>query len=149
MTDTTAILGLPYLLPSQAQKHVTHNEALRQLDALVQLSAAEIGADTVAVTWDGRAVFPPFGLTIRQGPDGWRVVPPTSLPMVRRFMPDSEAEFQIWGSLLATAEALLDDLRAGVESGRIETLQQLSRQAIEDAVIPMGMVMVALGRADE
>ena len=46
MTDTTAILGLPYLLPSQAQKHVTHNEALRQLDALVQLSAAEIGADT-------------------------------------------------------------------------------------------------------
>ena len=46
MTDTTAILGLPYLLPSQAQKHVTHNEALRQLDALVQLSAAEIGAET-------------------------------------------------------------------------------------------------------
>lgn len=114
-----------------------------------RVGIAEIGADTVAVTWDGRAVFPPFGLTMRQGPDGWRVVPPTSLPMVRRFMPDSEAEFQIWGSLLATAEALLDDLRAGVESGRIETLQQLSRQAIEDAVIPMGMVMVALGRADE
>jgi len=44
MTDTTAILGLPYLLPSQAQKHVTHNEALRQLDALVQLSAAENAA---------------------------------------------------------------------------------------------------------
>lgn len=30
-------LSLPYLAPSQAQKHVTHNEALRRLDALVQL----------------------------------------------------------------------------------------------------------------
>jgi len=32
-------LQLPYLAPAQAQKHVTHNEALRQLDAIVQLSA--------------------------------------------------------------------------------------------------------------
>lgn len=35
MSDTTPILGLPYILPSQAQKHVTHNEAI---DALVQLT---------------------------------------------------------------------------------------------------------------
>lgn len=114
-----------------------------------RVGIAEIGADIVAVTWDGRAVFPPLGLTMREGPDGWRVVPPTSLPMARRFMPSSEAEFQIWGSLLATAESLLDDLRIGVESGRIETMQQLSRKAIEDAVIPMGMVMIALQRADD
>ncbi|MDO6732729.1 DUF2793 domain-containing protein [Marinovum sp. 2_MG-2023] len=36
MSNTTQ-LELPYLQPSQAQKHVTHNEALRLLDALVQL----------------------------------------------------------------------------------------------------------------
>lgn len=36
MTDTTPILALPLLQPSQAQKHVTHNEALRVLEALVQ-----------------------------------------------------------------------------------------------------------------
>lgn len=36
MSDTSPILSLPYLQPSQAQKHVTHNEALRQLDILVQ-----------------------------------------------------------------------------------------------------------------
>ncbi len=36
--DSTPNLALPYILPSQAQKHVTHNEALRQLDAIVQLS---------------------------------------------------------------------------------------------------------------
>jgi hypothetical protein len=37
MTDTPN-LALPYILASQAQKHVTHNEAIRALDCLVQLS---------------------------------------------------------------------------------------------------------------
>jgi len=37
----TIHLGLPYLAPAQAQKHVTHNEALRKLDALVQLSVLD------------------------------------------------------------------------------------------------------------
>jgi hypothetical protein len=36
--DQTVNLKLPYIAPSQAQKHVTHNEAIRALDALVQLS---------------------------------------------------------------------------------------------------------------
>lgn len=38
----TANLGLPFILPSQAQKHVTHNEALRALDAIVQLSVLDL-----------------------------------------------------------------------------------------------------------
>lgn len=37
MAEQTARLHLPYILPSQAQKHVTHNEALQRLDAIVQL----------------------------------------------------------------------------------------------------------------
>lgn len=36
--DSTENLNLPYLMPSQAQKHVTHNEALRALDAVIQLA---------------------------------------------------------------------------------------------------------------
>ena len=31
-------LNLPFIAPAQAQKHITHNEALRMLDALVQMS---------------------------------------------------------------------------------------------------------------
>lgn len=39
MNDTkTPLLGLDYLMPEQAQKHVTVNDALRRLDGLVQLS---------------------------------------------------------------------------------------------------------------
>lgn len=41
MQDQSPILSLPYIQPAQAQKHVTHNEALRRLDALVQLSVAD------------------------------------------------------------------------------------------------------------
>lgn len=37
MTDTPN-LALPFILAAQAQKHVTHNEAIRALDCLVQLS---------------------------------------------------------------------------------------------------------------
>ena len=37
MTDISPRLGLPYLQSNQAQKHVTLNSALRQLDALAQM----------------------------------------------------------------------------------------------------------------
>lgn len=41
MADTTTNLLLPYILAAQAQKHVTHNEALRLLDGLIQLSVLD------------------------------------------------------------------------------------------------------------
>ena len=47
--ETTDNLNLPYLMPSQAQKHVTHNEALRALDILVQLSVVSRGQQTPPV----------------------------------------------------------------------------------------------------
>jgi hypothetical protein len=41
--ENTDNLALPYILPNQAQKHVTHNEALRMLDAIVQLAVLDRG----------------------------------------------------------------------------------------------------------
>ena len=41
MTDTTPSLALPLIAGGQAQKHVTHNEALTLLDALVQLAVID------------------------------------------------------------------------------------------------------------
>lgn len=38
MSDTSPRLSLPFLAPAQAQKHVTHNEALMRLDMLTQLT---------------------------------------------------------------------------------------------------------------
>ena len=38
MPDDSTHLHLPYIAANQAQKHVTHNEAIRLLDALVQMA---------------------------------------------------------------------------------------------------------------
>jgi uncharacterized protein DUF2793 len=92
MTDTSLILGLPYIQPSQAQRHVTHNEALRVLDALVQLSVeavdqssppsnAEAGDRYVVAApglgaWAGRsteiAVYDGLAWTFIAPQEGWQ-----------------------------------------------------------------------------
>ena len=38
MSETSPNLSLPYIMAAQSQKHVTHNEAIRSLDAIVQLA---------------------------------------------------------------------------------------------------------------
>lgn len=44
MADTTPRAALPYLVQSQAQKEVTHNEALNILDAMVQTAVEAVTA---------------------------------------------------------------------------------------------------------
>lgn len=58
MTDATANLALPYLLAAQAQKHVTHNEALQRLDALVQLVIAGTPSSPPADAAEGECYWP-------------------------------------------------------------------------------------------
>ena len=53
MSENTANLDLPFIMPSQAQKHVTHNEALLKLDAAVQLRLTAIRPDPPATPADG------------------------------------------------------------------------------------------------
>ena len=71
MTETTTRLGLPFIIASQAQKHITHNEALRDLDVLVHLTVEDntlttppadaldgqcyVVADGATGDWSGRA----------------------------------------------------------------------------------------------
>ena len=89
----TSNLSLPYIAASQAQKHVTHNEAIRILDGLVQLSVVEHGqsipptapsdgdrfglTDTPEGDWDGYpnhiAAFVDGSWTFYQPREGWRM----------------------------------------------------------------------------
>ena len=46
MSQTSPRLDMPYIQPAQAQKHVTHNEALQQLDVAVQLVVQAADAAT-------------------------------------------------------------------------------------------------------
>lgn len=56
-SSQSARLDLPYLMPAQAQKHVTHNEALRRLDMLVQLAVLAVDADTPPASPDEGACY--------------------------------------------------------------------------------------------
>ena len=72
MSDSSPLLALPFIQPSQAQKHVTHNEALRVLDALVQPAVADLGVTTppLAPTIGDRYVVGEFAGGAWAGQDG-------------------------------------------------------------------------------
>ena len=54
MSDSTPLLNLPFIMAAQAQKHVTHNDALLGLDALVQPSVlSRAVADPPATPQEG------------------------------------------------------------------------------------------------
>jgi len=88
MSDLSANLSMPYLAPAQAQKHLTHNEALLILDAVVQLGvesrslsappadppqgARYILAGTPGGDWAGQAAG---RLALRDG-TGWLFLAP-------------------------------------------------------------------------
>ena len=66
MSDATTHLLLPYILAAQAQKHVTHNEALRLLDAMVgRFEYLTFAVDTQKSA-DG-TVLPGIGGALYQG----------------------------------------------------------------------------------
>ncbi|MEJ6404759.1 DUF2793 domain-containing protein [Yoonia sp. 2307UL14-13] len=46
MSEQTPNLSLPFIMPSQAQKHVTHNEAIELLDMIVQLTLESVDETT-------------------------------------------------------------------------------------------------------
>lgn len=72
MPDDTPILQMPYILPAQAQKHVTHNEALRILDVLVQLIVIDRDQTVPppTPTEADRHIVPPLATGDWQGMDG-------------------------------------------------------------------------------
>lgn len=88
MPDTSARLSLPYLLPAQAQKHVTHNEALARLDLLVQLAVEGFGVNappplpTAGQIWalgaaaTGGWISQPEGTLAAWDGTAWVFVPP-------------------------------------------------------------------------
>lgn len=44
--DNSRHLNLPFIAPSQAQKHVTHNEAIKRLDKIIHISVIRRAANS-------------------------------------------------------------------------------------------------------
>ena len=56
MTQTPK-LKLPYIMPAQAQKHVTHNEALKAIDVLSQIAVDDFSTDRPIAPHEGQAII--------------------------------------------------------------------------------------------
>ena len=119
MPDQSPRIKLPYIQPSQAQKHVTHNHALERLDVVTQLVVEAFGAvsppasppegaiyalDTTPLgDWSGQS-----GLLAQWNGQNWLFISPSE---GWRAWGIAEQEFRIfqagaWQSLLAGLDQL-------------------------------------------
>lgn len=95
VAPTSPRLGLDYLAASQAQKHVTLNDALRRLDAVVQVCVASKSIATQPAAPDeGDSWILPGGAS----GDAWGTMTPGSLAA---FQDGAFVEIQPWTGFLA------------------------------------------------
>ncbi len=114
MSDSSARFGLPFLVPGQAQKDVTHNEALALIDAVLGACAEAAGADAAPPSpivgqcwivgpaptgaWAGNA----HALAVWTD-GGWRFLP--AVEGMRAWLKDE----QLWATFIDDAWAVGDE----------------------------------------
>lgn len=154
MTET-ANFELPLLAPSQAQKHVTVNEALGRLDALSQLTLQSVSETTPPASLiEGSVYFVAAGgvnawagqdgtLAIVQG-GGWVFLAPR--PGMRAWIVDT-ARFAIWsGTDWSNVGFSVSASGAGMTLNTVEIdhVVQSGASSTTSALIPNGALVFAV-----
>jgi hypothetical protein len=114
-----------------------------------RITFATIDDERVALLWDSKPVFPPFGVTMQKVDDAWYLIPPINLPVVSRFLPQTEKEYEVVGLFMIMLRRVADDLRADIESGKIRSLEKLSEEAGAKAFVPGAMIFFSYGKLIE
>jgi hypothetical protein len=168
MTDTTANLLLPFIQAAQAQKHITHNEALRLLDGLTQISVLNrnlaappgnpaegaryivaSGATGLWAGWDGDVAFYAGGAWLRlPARTGWVVWVQDEARVVVRIG-------SVWTPLEAAMGLLSQAASVNVAQGAMggttgmavleQALSELSGSSVASSIsIPQGSVVLGV-----
>lgn len=111
-----------------------------------KLEPMRITDDIVALSWQGKPVV---GLSLVEHEGEWYLKLPLDQPVLKRFLPQNEAEFEIWGELVASVHNVLQDLADEVERGEHRNLESVASTAGEYALPTAFMVMIAYGKALE
>lgn len=111
-----------------------------------KLKPLRITDDIVALTWQDKPVL---GLRLVEQDGKWSFQLPLDLPAIRRFVPKTDAEFEIWGELIASIHNVLLDLAIEVEKGQHKDLESVAATAGEYALPTAFLVMIAYGKAME
>lgn len=114
-----------------------------------KVSTTMVDDNTVALLYDNKPVLPPIGLIMKREKDRWYFVLPTNLPGASNFMPRNEQEYKVFASFIQVFDNALKDLTTEVQSGGVQTLEQLSRKAGEKVAIPAVMVFYAYSQMME
>ncbi len=111
-----------------------------------RLTTVPVNDNTAALMWDGQTVMPPLGMIMKKAEDGkWYFVLPTNLPGVNQFMPKTEKEFRLWGSIITTFDNVVIDLTKDVREKRLTNFEMVAMKAGEKAFIPAAMTFAAYG----
>lgn len=111
-----------------------------------KLQPVRITDDIVALSWQDKPVL---GLRLVEKDGLWYYQLPLDLPALRRFLPQNDAEFEIWAELVASVHNVLQDLADEVEQGKHKNLESVAATAGEYALPTAFMVMIAYGKALE
>jgi hypothetical protein len=118
-------------------------------DGRERLDTVYVSDEMVALTWDGKALLPPFGIALIDDEGSWRLLLPTRYPGVSRVMPRTPDEYAVWGAMAKTLENVVIDLRRDVEGGRVRNLTDLADSAVEKIAIPAVLIMYAMSEVME
>jgi hypothetical protein len=116
-----------------------------------RLTTTFLTDDSVALLWDTKPILPPIGMVLKKDiSDGrWYFMLPTNLPGVSNFMPKTKDQFEIFGGLITVFDKVIIDLRKDIESGKLSSLDDVSRAAGEKTFIPAALTLYAYTRLSE
>jgi hypothetical protein len=114
-----------------------------------RLSTTELTDDMVAVLWDGEPILPPLGVAMKQHEGKWYVLLPVNVPMLKKYLPSTKGEWNMFASLVKVFDnaiiELRDDVR-GTGTSKVASFADVSRKAGEKIFMPAALAFVAIGK---
>lgn len=145
--------------PPPSDTRTLFDEALKNLfadpygwleESEARLTTTYLTDNSVAMLWDEQPILPPIGMVMKKGEDGlWYFLLPTNLPGVSNFMPKTKEQFEIFGGIIVVFDNVVLDLTEDVRSGKLRSLDDVSRKAGEKAFIPAAMMVFAYSKLNE
>ncbi|MCX5688210.1 MAG: hypothetical protein NTV94_00200, partial [Planctomycetota bacterium] len=116
-----------------------------------RLSTTFLTDDSVALLWDEKPILPPIGIVMKKdSKDGrWYFMLPTNLPGVGNFFPKTKEQYEIFGGLIKVFDQVMVDLRLDIQSGKLTSLDEVSRSAGEKTFLPAALTVFAYSRLTE
>jgi hypothetical protein len=111
-----------------------------------RLSALKTADDTACVMLDDKPIIPVVGLPMKLEKEKWYIALPTNFPGVSRAMPRSREQWSILVSVVKVLDRTVVEMTNDVKTGKVATMDSLSKQARDKALLPGAIAFAAYGK---